>query len=103
VKLWVDDLRKPPDDGWYWALDAEDAKEVLLEHQISEQSLDHDLGDAKSDGLTLLVWEHDHKLVPYLTTLHTWNRIGAERMAAFLADHRYNVVIEPDRRPPTTE
>ena len=84
-------------------MDVEDAKEVLLEHQITEQSLDHDLGEGKSDGLTLLVWEHDHQKVPYLTTIHSWNSVGAERMAAFLDDHHYNVEIQPDKRPPTGE
>ena len=103
VKLWLDDHRKPPlEGGWYWALDTEDAKQFLRENQVTEQSLDHDL-DGSSDGLTLLVWEHDHRLVPYMTRVHTWNEIGATRMGAFLKDHRYQHEVQPDPRPPGQE
>ena len=100
MKLWLDDTRKPPDTSWYWCFDVEDAKALLYDEEVTEQSLDHDLGPGNSDGHTLLVWEHDHGKVPYHTIIHSWNPVGSARMAAFLQDHDYRVVCEPDKRPP---
>lgn len=98
TRLWLDDWREPPDASWAWAQTVEEAKEILLDNQISEQSLDHDLDGP--DGLTLIVWELDHKLVPLLTILHTWNPAGSLRMETLLHQHRHTVTIEPDPRPP---
>jgi hypothetical protein len=100
LKLWLDDHRPPPDDSWFWAKDIEEAKEWLLWNQCSEQSLDHDLGPGKSDGLTLVVWEYDRQIIPLLTICHSWNRAGADRITRFLHTHKQHAVSEPDPRPP---
>jgi len=100
MKLWLDDTRSPPDEGWFWAKDVEEAKAFLLSHRCEEQSLDHDLGPGKSDGHTLIIWEHDHALVPLFTNCHSWNRVGSERMKRFLLQHRYHAKAEADPRPP---
>jgi hypothetical protein len=47
VKLWLDDVRPAP-AGWYWALDAEEAHDVLQSCVVEEWSLDHDLGEGPS-------------------------------------------------------
>lgn len=44
VKLWLDDVRPPPDDTWTWATTAEQARGILLRSNVVEASLDHDLG-----------------------------------------------------------
>lgn len=44
MKLWFDDIRRPPDDTWFWARTIEDAKLIVNSHDIQEASLDHDLG-----------------------------------------------------------
>jgi hypothetical protein len=49
-KLWVDDIRTPPDSSWHWALDSAEAIDMLrscftvypVDYQL--MSLDHDLG-----------------------------------------------------------
>ncbi len=43
MKLWVDDLRTPP-DGWAWAKTSAEAIGMLTDHAVTEPSLDHDLG-----------------------------------------------------------
>jgi len=50
MKLWIDDLRSPPDNGWFWTKNSSDALVVirLAAHQggviLNEISFDHDLG-----------------------------------------------------------
>lgn len=47
MKLWVDDLRPPPDDTWVWSKTSQNAIDTLMLAglgEITEISLDHDLG-----------------------------------------------------------
>ena len=44
MKLWFDDIRRPPDDTWLWARTIEEAKLLVQTNEIDEASLDHDLG-----------------------------------------------------------
>jgi hypothetical protein len=44
VKLYVDDLRGPPDATWTVARTSAEALELLAGGEVSELSLDHDLG-----------------------------------------------------------
>lgn len=44
TRLWLDDIRRPPDDSWIWARTLEEARQVMLTCDIKEASLDHDLG-----------------------------------------------------------
>jgi hypothetical protein len=46
MKLWLDDLREPPDESWTWMKNSADALEFLEDNEgkITEVSLDHDLG-----------------------------------------------------------
>lgn len=100
MKLWLDDVREPPDPSWTWATTVEEAKQILLDEEVVEQSLDHDLGYGQSDGHTLIVWELDHSLVPFVTTIHSWNPVGAKRMSQLLNDHGHTTILQPDSRPP---
>jgi len=45
-KLWLDDVRRPPDDSWTWSRSVDDALELCGREVFSEWSLDHDLGGA---------------------------------------------------------
>lgn len=47
MKLWLDDLRPPPDDTWHWAHNYDEAIAAFQDkdHGITHASLDHDLGD----------------------------------------------------------
>ena len=44
MKLWLDDVRPPPDETWLWARTVDEAKRSSPQTELSEQSLDHDLG-----------------------------------------------------------
>jgi hypothetical protein len=43
MRLWIDDLRPPPDHWWHWAKTSAEALEVLG-CDVCEISFDHDLG-----------------------------------------------------------
>lgn len=53
MKLWLDDVRPAPSDDWLWVKTVEEAKAALEVFEITEASLDHDLGyvaDPNWDG-----------------------------------------------------
>lgn len=47
MKIWLDDLRPPPDVTWYWAKTSQDALSNLMSYgsECTHISLDHDLGN----------------------------------------------------------
>lgn len=117
MKLWHDDIRRPPDDSWAWARTNRDAELLLIAgvgscDPITEASLDHDLGlhdfdpdefDAdlriapeahlQPDGRGLCRWMVDQGLVPPRVTIHSWNPPGAAEMAAILRDGAPNTTV----------
>lgn len=120
MKLWHDDIRRPPDDSWTWARTNREAQLLLLTHAdscdpVTEASLDHDLGlhdfdpdeqdadlrvapDAhlQPDGQQLVRWMLRNELVPPKVTIHSWNPVGAKSMAALLGEGGCSeVLVEP--------
>lgn len=121
VKVWHDDIRRPPDDTWHWCRTNQEVKDYFTEHGgfIREISLDHDLGMhlADPDGYSTMDGEEAHnmflagrseetgqdivewlcfmKWVPPKVTIHSWNPEGARFMAARLAAFGHNVIITP--------
>jgi hypothetical protein len=123
TRLWHDDIRRPPDASWIWARTNADAKRALRAHSIAEASLDHDLGlhdydpdeqDADlrcppdgmrpEEGWELVKWMIEDGCVPPRVTIHSWNPVGAQRMARMLADAGHSCVVRPYARDaaPTT-
>jgi len=124
MRLWLDDVRPPP-DGWKWARTNAEAKTWLQRGgatPVEECSLDHDLGlrtldtpadddpdywdkvmdlveEAKSEpeetGYDLVEWMIENNCVPPVVTIHSWNPDGAMRMARRLADNGYECVLAP--------
>lgn len=105
MKLWHDNIRRPPDDSWTWARTNAEALLVLQSHSVEEASLNHDLGlhdfdpdqpdadlrvapDAhlQPDGYALVREMIAKDLVPPSITIHSWNPVGARRMANALID-----------------
>lgn len=44
TKLWIDDLRHPPDHTWIWVKTSQEAIDVLQSQHVDHISFDHDLG-----------------------------------------------------------
>lgn len=117
VRLWHDDVRPPPDEGWVWARTNEEAKEILEKEEVIECSLDHDLGfhnveipddpdelldliyaetpEVGETGLDLVHWMVETEHVPKIVTIHSWNPDGADNMAARLNAFGHNCIVRP--------
>lgn len=111
MKLWHDDIRRPPDETWKWARTNEAAITALATGEVEEISLDHDLGlhgedpdapaaelgrgQAEQTGYDLVKWMCEHGKLPAKITIHSWNPPGAERMAAALRDAGCAPLVAP--------
>jgi hypothetical protein len=88
VRLWLDDVRQPPDESWVWVKTADDAIRVLALGQVAEASLDHDLGvvvdGREATGYDVLAWLEARVaidgFVPPLLKVHSANPPARRRM-----------------------
>ena len=114
MKLWHDDIRPAP-EGWVWARTNDEAKEILLSNEVTEISMDHDLGmhhyteqqitenpelifgmgRGPHTGLDLVEWMVETGNVPSVITIHSWNPWGAKEMAETFNDHGHNCTVQP--------
>ena len=83
MKIWLDDIRYPP-DGYVWCCSVNEAIKTLenCNEEIEVIDCDHDLGDFAydgGDGIKLLDWLIEHQLF-YPIRLHTMNPVGRENM-----------------------
>ena len=74
MKLWLDDARTPPDSTWTWVKTVSYAIQQMETGEVSEASLDHDLGldgDGRElpEGRTLVYWMAENDYLPY----DAWN------------------------------
>lgn len=45
MKIWLDDVRNPPDDSWTWVKNKSEAIPLLMSGDVTHVSFDHDLGE----------------------------------------------------------
>jgi hypothetical protein len=80
MKLWVDDVREPPDDTWWWAKSSRTAIGSMnyMRTPFEELSLDHDLGDQDTTRPVVL-WMCEHEFWPSKEiVVHSANPTGAD-------------------------
>lgn len=77
MKLWVDDMRPPPDETWHWETNSADALRCLQDACVSEISLDHDLGGIDTTR-PLVTWMAMENHWPKMIYVHTANPVGGE-------------------------
>lgn len=86
MKVFLDDVREAP-EGWvrvYWP---DEAIALLQTGDVTELSLDHDLGDdTRGTGYDVLTWleqvAFDGTLRMPEISIHSANAVGRQRMAA---------------------
>ena len=90
MKLWLDDIRKPP-PGWLWAKDVGAAIAIVeafarVDQDWDEASLDHDLGNHRQgDAGKLLLWMIENDRWPRLRpVVHSMNPVGRRNMEALI-------------------
>jgi hypothetical protein len=64
MRIWLDDLREPPDEGWVWVKTIEEATNLLANGQVESLSLDNDLGEGFPEGRRLALWMAEHETWP---------------------------------------
>ena len=103
MKLWLDDIRDPPDASWTIARTADEAIALLREpkHHFTLASLDHDLGHCPScescdgyrnvcgcrchlSGTFVVNWMASEEVWPERVRIHSMNPVGAKNMQATL-------------------
>lgn len=93
MKLWLDDLRTPP-GNWYWAKTARKAIKQLGQGNVTEISLDHDLGKHEvknGTGYQVACWLEEQasignwSVVPAVIRVHSANPVGVGNMEAAIA------------------
>lgn len=103
LKVWLDDERDPP-LGWYWVKTAEQAIFILENEQVSEISLDHDLGDNNGTGYDVICYlEREVYTNPLLFTcpkvfIHTQNPVGRDKMEKTLANILRKIELELEKK-----
>ncbi len=53
MKVWLDDVRPAP-EGWVWAKNVDDLAFHIVSGQVTDVSLDHDLGEGLRTGYDFL-------------------------------------------------
>lgn len=115
MKVWLDDMRKEP-VGYILAKTVEEAKNLLLNNEVTEMSLDHDLGACTTclngqtidewlvnsnfqsmpncthmgTGYDLVCWMEENNIWPkYKPKVHSANPVGRLRMQQVI-DKKYD-------------
>ena len=85
MKLWLDDLRPPPDDSWHWATTVKVAKRLLFDYLVTEASLDNDLGEGQEEGRRLVLWLCENpEFWPDKVVVHSANVVAGEYMTSMI-------------------
>lgn len=89
MKIWLDDLRRPPDDTWHWCTTIYCAKGLLQLYTVTEMSLDNDLGEGQEEGRRLVLWMCDQNVWPTGDiTIHSANCVAGEYMRGMIDRYR---------------
>ena len=89
MKVYLDDERPVP-DGWTLARWPEDAIALLKTGQVTDISLDHDLGDdAHGTGYDVILWIEEevatNQFIPPNITVHSANTSARQKMELGIA------------------
>lgn len=83
VKLFLDDVRYPPNETWTLVRSVEDCLYLLLTSKVSILSLDHDMGEGEPTGLDLAkkMGSLPSYHWPRTIYIHSMNPVGKNSMA----------------------
>lgn len=103
MKVFLDDERVTP-DGWVRTFWPEDVIALLETGQVTELSLDHDLGDDEhGTGYTVLLWLEEqvavHGMLPPAIRVHSANASARLKMEAAIAAIERHAGQRPVARP----
>lgn len=86
MKIWVDDIRQPPNFNYHWSVSVNNAIKAIEYFEewfkVELIDIDHDAGDYVSDGgdyIKLLDWLEETGR-NYPIRIHSMNPVGIENM-----------------------
>lgn len=85
MKVYLDDERKTP-DGWHRTYTVEETCELLKSGNVSDLSLDNDLGEGLLEGYKVLDWLEEQVYadpnfpIPQNISIHSANPVAQQRM-----------------------
>jgi len=84
TRIFLDDIRKAPDRSWITVRTYDQCTRILshVKH-IDVISLDYDLHELKT-GYDVLVYMHEHDIVPDEILIHSTHYFGKERMMEYV-------------------
>jgi hypothetical protein len=98
MKIWVDDLREPPDESWTWYKTSAEAIKSLQDcmwlcrnksaiYRDEIWSLDHDLG---GDDTTrpIVLWMCENAFWPVEVVVHSANPVGIEWLEGMIERYK---------------
>ena len=98
MKIWVDDVREPPDASWAWFKDSEslldfiDTCRIMSNRgvtwwNVEKMSLDHDLG---GDDTTrpVVLWMCENEFWPEEVVVHSANPVGVEWLEGMIERYK---------------
>lgn len=84
MKLWLDDLRSPPDTDWHWVTTVDAARTLMRRWPVTIASLDNDLGEGQEEGRRLVLWMADSGIWPHEVVVHSANVVAGEYMTGMI-------------------
>lgn len=114
VKVWHDDVRRPPDDSWIWCRSNQEVIRIAKAFRIDELSMGHDLGgsdiplsdldqmdtdflqvDGDETGVDLADWLGSNDKIPSRVTIHTMNPDGGRNILGAFIRHNEAITNTP--------
>ena len=89
MKLWIDDIRTPP-DGWEWAKTSKEAIDVIDNNEVSHISFDHDLGGDDTTRKVVMDICHKGFNFPPLLSVHSANPVGRDWLLSMFKTYAPN-------------
>ena len=103
MKLWIDDVRKPPTEEWVWARSVKQVKTCIMAYEQNYYDdtiiidLDHDSGDWFNEGgdyIKILDWLEEQNIVDtgYFFHIHSMNPVGRENMERIIMKNGWRLI-----------
>ena len=108
MRIWVDDIRTPPDKSWVWFKTSKDCIAELdslkffsgrTDRRPALMSLDHDLG---GDDTTrpVVLWCCENDFWPVEVRVHSQNPIGRDWLLGMIRRYHPTGATNPERIEP---
>ena len=101
IKIWIDDVRQPPNDSYVWIKSVNAAKRffcdphITLRYEIGVVDMDHDAGDYAAEGgdyIKLLDWFEETGR-NYPIRIHSMNPVGRGNMRRIIRHNNWKEVF----------